>query len=68
MSAAGAQRAFLLAHPDAGGEFVWSIAAEAQFTAGASLCCRYSLRGDTAQLRLPQALSLIHISEPTRPY
>jgi len=55
MSAAGAQRAFLLAHPDAGGEFVWSIAAEAQFTAGASLCCRYSLRGDTAQLRLPQA-------------
>jgi len=55
MSAAGAQRAFLLAHPDAGGEFVWSIAAEAQFTAGTSLRCRYTLRGDTARLRLPQA-------------
>ena len=55
MSAAGAQRAFLLAHPDAGGEFGGSIAAEAQFTARASLCCRSSLRGATAQLRLPQA-------------
>src|SRR5215469_16891245 len=55
MSAAGARRVFLLAHPDAGGEFVWSIAAEAQFTAGASLRCRYTLRGDTPRLRLPQA-------------
>jgi hypothetical protein len=54
MSAAGARRAFLLAHPDAGGEFVWSISAEAQFIAGASLRCRYTLRGDTARLRLPQ--------------
>jgi hypothetical protein len=54
MSAAGA-RADLLAHPDAGGEFVWSVAAEARFTAGASLSCRYTLRGDTARLRLPQA-------------
>jgi hypothetical protein len=55
MSAAGAQRAYLLAHPDVGGEFVWSVVAEVQFTAGASLCCRYTLRGDTARLRLPQA-------------
>lgn len=55
MSAASARRAFLLAHPDAGGEFVWSIAAEAQLTAGVSLRCRYTLRGDTARLRLPQA-------------
>jgi len=54
MSAAGA-RAYLLAHPDAPGESVWSIAAEAQLTAGTSLCCHYTLRGDTARLRLPQA-------------
>ena len=55
MNAAGAQRVSLLAHPDAGAEFVSSVAAEAQFTAGASLSCRYTLRGDTARLRLPQA-------------
>jgi hypothetical protein len=55
MSAAGAQRAYLLAHPDAGGDFVWSIAAEALFTVGATLACRYTLRGDTARLRVPQA-------------
>jgi len=55
MSPAGAQRAYLLAHPDAGGDFVWSIAAEAQFTAGATLVCHYTLRGDTARLRLPHA-------------
>jgi hypothetical protein len=44
----------LLAHPDAGGDFVWSITAEVQRLAGASLRCRYTLRGDTARLRLPQ--------------
>ena len=55
MDASPAQRTYLLAHPDAGGEFVWSIAAEAQFTSGASLFCHYTLRGDTARLRLPQA-------------
>jgi hypothetical protein len=55
MSAAGAQRAYLLAHPDAGGEFVWSIAVEAQFTPRATLSCRYTLRGESARLRLPQA-------------
>jgi hypothetical protein len=53
MSAAGAQ-AYLLAHPDAGGESVWSIAAEAQFTPGTGLRCHYTLRGDIARLRLPQ--------------
>ena len=55
MSAYSAQRAYLLAHPDAGAEPLWSIAAEAQFTAGTSLCCRYTLRGDIARLRVPQA-------------
>jgi hypothetical protein len=55
MSAAGAQRAYLLAHPDTGGEYVWSIAAEAHFTPAATLTCRYTLRGDMARLRVPQA-------------
>ena len=54
MNASGAERTYLLAHPDAGGESVWSIETEAQFTAGTSLCCRYTLHGDTARLRLPQ--------------
>ena len=40
MNAAGAQRVSLLAHPDAGAEFVRSVAAEAQLTAGAQLSCR----------------------------
>ena len=55
MSHAAAQRAYLLAHPDAGGEFVWSIAVEAQFTPGATLACRYTLGGDMARLRVPHA-------------
>ena len=55
MSTPDAQRVYLLAHPDAGGEFVWSIAAEAQLTAAATLACRYTLRGETARLRVPQA-------------
>jgi hypothetical protein len=54
MSCAGAQRAYLFAHPDAGGDFVWSIAAEAQFSAGATLSCRYTLQADMARLRLPR--------------
>jgi hypothetical protein len=54
MSAPGAQRAYLLAHPDAGGEFVRSIAAEAQLTERATLLCRYTLRGETPRLRVPQ--------------
>jgi len=53
MSAARAW-AYLRAHPDAEGQSVRSIAAEAQFTAGTSLSCRYTLRGDTARLQLPQ--------------
>jgi hypothetical protein len=48
-----AQRALLFAHPDAGGEAVWSIAVEAQLTAGASLACRYLLHGDLARVRVP---------------
>ena len=55
MSLAGARRAYLLAHPDAGGEFVWGIGAEAEFTAAATLTCRYVLRADMARLRIPQA-------------
>jgi len=54
MSHAAAQRAYLLAHPDAAGEFVWSIAAEVHFTRGATLACRYTLSGDMARLRVPQ--------------
>jgi hypothetical protein len=54
MSQLAAQRAYLLAHPDAGGEFVWSIAAQAQLS-GTTLNCRYLLRGDVARLRVPQA-------------
>jgi hypothetical protein len=55
MSHAGPERAYLLAHPDAGGELVWSIAVEAQFTPDATLTCRYTLRGDVGRLRVPQA-------------
>jgi hypothetical protein len=55
MSLASPQRAYLLAHPDAGGEFVWSIAAEAELTSRGALRCRYKLRGEVARLRLPRA-------------
>jgi hypothetical protein len=55
MSLVSPQRAYLFAHPDAGGEFVWSIAAEAHFTRGATLSCRYTLRGDMARVRLPRS-------------
>jgi hypothetical protein len=54
MSPTGAQRAVLLAHPEAGGEFVWSITAEAHYTAGGPLSCRYWLRAEMARLRVPQ--------------
>jgi len=47
-------RAWLLAHPDAGGEAVWSIAVEAQLTPG-QLICRYALRGDLARVVVPFA-------------
>jgi hypothetical protein len=48
-----AERASLLAHPDAPGESVWSIGVEAELTAGVSLVCRYSLHGDMAHVRVP---------------
>jgi hypothetical protein len=48
-----AARATLVAHPDAPGESVWSIAVEAELTAGVSLVCRYSLHGDMGHVRVP---------------
>ena len=56
MSQLSPQRAYLLAHPDAGGEFVWSIAAQAQLS-GATLSCRYEVRADMTRIRLPRARS-----------
>ena len=55
MSSASPKRAYLFAHPDAGGEYVWSIAAEAELSGDGMLGCRYALRGDMARLRLPRA-------------
>jgi len=55
MSSASPKRAYLFAHPDAGGEHVWSIAAEAELSGDGMLGCRYALRGDMARLRLPRA-------------
>lgn len=57
MSLASPQRAYLLAHPDAGGESVWSISAEAGFTTGRTLSCRYTLRADMTRVRLPSIRS-----------
>jgi hypothetical protein len=50
-----AERGLLFAHPDAPSEWVWSIAVEAQLTAGATLACRYSLNGDMRHVRVPGA-------------
>jgi hypothetical protein len=50
---AAAQRACLLAHPDAAREFVRSIVAELHFTPGATLACRYTLSGDMTRLQVP---------------
>ncbi len=55
MGPASLQRAHLLAHPDGGGEFVWSIGIEAELATGATLSCRYALRGDIERLRLPRS-------------
>jgi hypothetical protein len=55
MSSTGDQRAYLLAHPDAGGDFVWSITAAAHYTAGGALTCRYRLHAEMARLRVPRA-------------
>jgi hypothetical protein len=54
MSPVVAQRALLFPHPDAAGEAVWSVAAEAQI-AGANLTCRYALHGDVDRVRVPGA-------------
>jgi hypothetical protein len=54
MSAA-AQRALLLAHPYTPGEWVWSISAEVQLEAPATLVCHYSLHGEVSRLRVPVA-------------
>jgi len=52
-----AERALLFAHPDAGGEFVWSIAADVKLTAGESLVCHYALHGDMDHVTVPGARS-----------
>ena len=54
MSSTDARRAYLLAHPAAGGEFVWSITAAVRYTPGGTLHCRYRLHGEMARLRVPQ--------------
>jgi len=51
MNAELSGRSWLLAHPDAAGEWVWSIGVEAQLTA-AALVCRYALRGDLTHVRV----------------
>jgi|HubBroStandDraft_1064217.scaffolds.fasta_scaffold04102_4 hypothetical protein len=54
-SAAGAQRAALIWHPDTPGEAVWRIGVEVNFVAGLSLSCHYSLHGDLARVHVPGA-------------
>jgi hypothetical protein len=54
MSTVPGQRALLFPHPDAAGDAVWSVAAEAQL-APASLTCRYALHGDVDRVRVPGA-------------
>ncbi|MGO9801825.1 MAG: DOMON-like domain-containing protein [Steroidobacteraceae bacterium] len=51
----GTQRALLLAHPYTPGEWVWSISADVQLEAGATLMCHYSLHGEVSRLRVPVA-------------
>ncbi len=53
--ASAAQRAMLLAHPYTPGEWVWSISAEVQLEAPATLVCRYELHGEVSRLRVPAA-------------
>lgn len=55
MSTVVAERALLFAHPDAAGESVWSIAADVQLTAGATLVCHYALHGDMSHVTVPGA-------------
>jgi hypothetical protein len=49
------ERALLFAHPDAAGESVWSIGADVQLTAGATLVCHYTLHGDMPHVSVPGA-------------
>ena len=53
--ASAPQRARLLAHPYTPGEWVWSISAEVQLDAPATLVCHYELHGDVSRLRVPAA-------------
>lgn len=52
---AEAQRMLLVAHPYTPGDRVWSIAAQVQLEAPATLVCHYSLLGEVAKLRIPAA-------------
>jgi hypothetical protein len=54
MNAVLSPRGWLLAHPDAAGEWVWSIGVEAQLTTDTLVCC-YALRGDLAHVRVTAA-------------
>lgn len=51
----GSQRTLLLPHPYTPGEWVWSISAEVELEAPATLVCRYSLHGEVNRLRVPAA-------------
>jgi hypothetical protein len=57
MNASVTQRAPLLAHYGAPGEAAWSVGVEVELNAGVSLACRYSLHGDLARVRVPDARS-----------
>jgi len=48
-------RALLRTHPDTPGEAVCSVAAGVHLTTGSSLACRYSLQGELARVRVPDA-------------
>lgn len=55
MGADTAQRVLLVAHPDAPGDAVWSVMADAALAPGPSLVCRYSVHGDMTRVRIPAA-------------
>jgi hypothetical protein len=47
------QRALLLPHPDAGGDAVWSVSVDVDFSLPHTLVCHYTLRGEMARVRIP---------------
>jgi hypothetical protein len=49
------QHAWLLPHPDAGGEAVWNVTVDVERSAPGTLVCHYTLRGDVARVRIPPA-------------